>query len=106
MIEAPDELQKTITIPQDHIDVCKAGNMPYKGNAAGNTEDVTDLTGENTSPAPLPAGFTKKGIIALVFSCAAAVLGLIVISWYGAGELGEKERALAEREINSVEKDK
>lgn len=82
MVEAPLELQKKMTLPQNHIDVCKAGDAPYKGNAAGNTIDALDLNGQNLSPAPLPAGFTAKGIVALVFSCVAAFLGLAVIAWY------------------------
>lgn len=51
------------------------------GNAAGNTEDFYDLTGGNRAPPPFPEGFTQGGIVALVFSCIAAVLGLISIVW-------------------------
>lgn len=51
------------------------------GNAAGNTEDLYDLTGENKATPPLPEGFTSRGIVALVSSCIAAVLGLISIVW-------------------------
>lgn len=51
------------------------------GNAAGNTEDLYDLTGENKAPPPLPEGFTPRGIVALVFSCIAAVLGMVSIVW-------------------------
>lgn len=86
MIEAPLELQKTLTIPQNHFDVCKAAGVPTTGNAAGNTEDLLDLSGENKSPAPLPAGFTARGIVALVFSCVSAFLGMAVISWYVTSE--------------------
>ena len=81
MVEAPLELQKTLVIPSNHYDVCAATGTKTSGNAAGNTEDFYDLTGANTSPAPLPAGFTARGIVALVFSCVAAVLGLISITW-------------------------
>lgn len=55
-VEAPLELQKTLTLPQDHIDVCNAGKVPVKGNAAGNTKNLLDLTGQNAPPSPLPAG--------------------------------------------------
>jgi iron transport multicopper oxidase len=55
--------------------------VPYQGNAAGNTADVFDLTGENLSVSPLPAGFTARGIVALVFSCLSAFLGMAVIAW-------------------------
>lgn len=81
MIEAPIELQKTLKVPQNHYDVCKAGDTPIAGNAAGNTIDLLDLKGQNKSPAPLPAGFTARGIVALVFSCISAILGMAVIAW-------------------------
>ncbi|KAF2673663.1 multicopper oxidase [Microthyrium microscopicum] len=82
-IEAPLEVQKSLKIPDDHLAVCKAEGVPTAGNAAGNTVNHFDLTGENKSPAPLPAGFTARGIVALVFSCIAAFLGCAVIAWYG-----------------------
>ena len=81
MVEAPNELQKMLKTPQDHLDACAAQNIPVIGNAAGNTEDFLNLKGESTAPAPLPAGFTAKGIVALVFSVLAAFLGMAVISW-------------------------
>jgi iron transport multicopper oxidase len=81
MIESPLDLQKTLQLPADHLKVCQDSNTPIQGNAAGNTKDVFDLTGENKSIPPLPAGFTAKGIVALVFSCVAAFLGLAVIGW-------------------------
>ena len=81
MIEAPLELQKNLTIPQDHWDACDASGMMKSGNAAGNTQDFYDLTGANHMVAPLPDGFTARGIVALAFSCFAAVLGLASIVW-------------------------
>jgi iron transport multicopper oxidase len=81
MIEAPLDVQKSLTIPQDHFDACTAGNIPQAGNAAANTVDFLDLTGANVAPGPLPDGFTPRGIVALTFSCIAALLGLAVISW-------------------------
>jgi iron transport multicopper oxidase len=81
MIEAPLVLQKTLVVPQDHYDVCRAAGVPVSGNAAGNTVDLLDLKGQNESPAPLPAGFTAGGIVALVFSCISAFLGMAVIAW-------------------------
>ena len=81
MIEAPLDLQKTLKIPEAQIQACKDSGTPYQGNAAGNTVDFFDLTGENVSPAPLPSGFTARGIVALVFSCVAAFLGLASIAW-------------------------
>jgi iron transport multicopper oxidase len=81
MVEAPLEIQKILTIPQNHLDACKAGNVSFEGNAAGNTVDFLDLTGANVPPNPLPAGFTARGIVALVFSCISALVGLAVIAW-------------------------
>ena len=81
MIEAPLDLQQSLTIPQNHIDNCKASNTLYEGNAAGNTIDVYNLEGQNEPVKPLPSGFTARGIVALVFSCIAAFIGMAVISW-------------------------
>ena len=82
MIEAPLDLQKQLTIPDDQLQVCRDQNIATAGNAAGRTDDLLNLQGANRSPKPLPAGFTAKGIIALVFSCVSAFLGMAVISWY------------------------
>ncbi|KAK3944542.1 iron transport multicopper oxidase fet3 [Diplogelasinospora grovesii] len=82
-VEAPLDLQKSLVIPQDHYDVCNAGGVPSAGNAAGNTVDLLDLSGQNTPPAPLPGGFTARGIVALVFSCLSGILGVAVVAWYG-----------------------
>jgi len=82
MVEAPLELQKAQTIPQNHLDACTAGNTPSAGNAAANTVDFLDLTGEPVPPKPLPGGFTARGIVAMTFSCIAALLGLATITWY------------------------
>lgn len=83
LIESPLELQKSLTIPESHYKACEAAGIPTKGNAAGNVQDPFNLDGANVSPDPLPAGFTAKGIVALVFSCIAAFLGCAVIAWYG-----------------------
>ncbi|KAF2265174.1 iron transport multicopper oxidase FET3 precursor [Lojkania enalia] len=85
IIESPLSIQSQLAnkIPSDHYDTCLILNSPTAGNAAGNTQDLLDLTGEFRSPGELPAGFTARGIVALVFSCVAAFLGLGVISWYG-----------------------
>lgn len=81
MVEAPLELQKSLTIPEDHYQACRDMGTPTAGNAAGNTADALDLKGENKSPAPLPAGFTARGIVALVFSCLSAFIGIGFIAW-------------------------
>ncbi|KAK2041654.1 multicopper oxidase [Colletotrichum somersetense] len=82
-VEAPLDLQKTLSIPQNHLDVCAAANIPTVGNAAGNTKDFLDLSGQNKPPARLPDGFTARGIVALVFSCVTGILGVLVVGWYG-----------------------
>lgn len=93
MVEAPLELQAQkrgqgiLSLPADHIAACKAGGNLYEGNAGGNTVDWFDLQNANYQPAPLPKGFTARGIVALVFSIISAFLGLAVISWYGAAEI-------------------
>ncbi|KAJ2979753.1 hypothetical protein NUW58_g7124 [Xylaria curta] len=56
MVEAPKALQETLTIPQNHLDVCAAQQISTTGNAAGNTADFTDLSGENRAPERLPDG--------------------------------------------------
>lgn len=91
MIEAPLDLQKSITIPEDHLAVCASQGLPTAGNAAGNTKDLSDLKGENLPPAPMPSGFTARGIVALIFSCLSAVLGMAVIGWYGIGDSGKSK---------------
>ncbi|CAO2652411.1 Nn.00g006940.m01.CDS01 [Neocucurbitaria sp. VM-36] len=84
-IESPLDVQKQLDgkIPEDHLKVCQDQNVPTKGNAAGNTVDLLDLSGEPMPAGRIPAGFTARGIVALVFSCLAAFLGMAVIGWYG-----------------------
>jgi iron transport multicopper oxidase len=86
MIEAPLSLQKQLNVkdlPASHLAACKDTQTPISGNAAGNTNDLLDVKGENTSPKELPGGFEARGIVALVFSCVAAAVGCAVIVWYG-----------------------
>ncbi|KAM0142925.1 hypothetical protein ACHAO1_000759 [Botrytis cinerea] len=99
MIEAPLELQKSLTIPENHIAACQTRGVPYTGNAAGNTEDYLDLKGANVAPGPLPAGFTAKGIVAMVFSCLAALLGLATITWYGLAEMGDADKEAEKKRL-------
>lgn len=56
MVEAPLHLQKNLSIPDDHWAACQHLGVPMEGNAAGNTENLLDLTGANVSPPPLPTG--------------------------------------------------
>lgn len=82
MIEAPEELQANLKIPEDHLQVCKSQNIATAGNAAGRTDDLLNLNGATVPPARLPDGFTARGTVALVFSVVAAFIGLAVIAWY------------------------
>lgn len=82
MVEAPEELQASLKIPDDHIQACKSQNILTEGNAAGRTQDLLNLKGATQPPARLPAGFTSRGIVALVFSCMSAFIGMAIISWY------------------------
>lgn len=97
LIEAPLEIQKHQNISQNHRDICAAANMQTSGNAAGNTQNFLDLTGQNMQPADLPAGFTARGIVAMVFSCVAAFLGMAAIAWYGMSDV-----AITEPEIQAL----
>ncbi|KAI8954441.1 multicopper oxidase [Xylaria longipes] len=55
-IVAPDIVQRTISIPRDHIDACRRQHIPTVGNAAGNDVNFLDLTGAPTMPDPHPMG--------------------------------------------------
>ncbi|KAF6843969.1 multicopper oxidase [Colletotrichum musicola] len=82
-VEAPLDVQKSLTIPEDHLKACAAANVPTVGNAAANTRNLLDLSGQNAPPPRLPDGFTARGIVALVFSCITGILGVLVVAWYG-----------------------
>ncbi len=47
IIEAPDKL-RGLTFPEDHINNCKILNIPFAGNAGGNTANFTDTSNFNT----------------------------------------------------------
>ncbi|KAF9179824.1 hypothetical protein BGZ51_006637 [Haplosporangium sp. Z 767] len=79
-IEAPELMPSILKVDPTHIEHCKALGIPYSGNAAGN--EGLDLTGANVGPNPLPGTFTAKGIVALVFTIIAALLGLGTVIWY------------------------
>ncbi|KAL8947295.1 MAG: hypothetical protein Q9222_006412 [Ikaeria aurantiellina] len=82
-----------VVIPATHLEACMAQNVPIAGNAAGNTDDLFNLEGENAPPAPLPAGFEARGIVAMVFSVVAAFVGMGVIGWYGGLEAGGRGKS-------------
>ncbi|KAG0035562.1 hypothetical protein BGZ82_005230 [Podila clonocystis] len=80
MIEAPEAMAGVLTVDSKHFEQCKALGIPYEGNAAGN--QGLDLTGQNVGPNPLSGTFTAKGIVALVFTIIAALMGLATVIWY------------------------
>ena len=53
------------------------------------------MVGENVQVKRLPTGFTAKGIVALVFSCISAFLGLAAISYYGMNDIENMEKRVA-----------
>ncbi|CAK7894613.1 iron transport multicopper oxidase Fet3p [[Candida] anglica] len=97
LIEAPEQLNADPRqkLTENHKDICTKAGMSWNGNAAGNTKNFLDLTGQNVQHKPLPAGFTARGIVALVFSCIAAFLGLASIAYYGMSDIADVEARVA-----------
>lgn len=81
-IEDPLALQSQQP-PEEFYQNCVNNGVPIAGNAAGNIDDLFDLTGENTQPKPLPTGFTAKGYFALLLSTLVGLFGLWSIIEYG-----------------------
>lgn len=94
-IEDPITLQQNETLTENYLQVCNAAGIKTEGNAAANSDDFFDLTGENVQVAPLPEGFTARGIVALVFSCIAGLLGCIAIGYYGMQDIPDVEERVA-----------
>lgn len=97
LVEAPHQARKREKVPKEHYDVCIAGNVPYQGNAAANTDDFLNLKGQNAQAPYLPEGFTAKGVFALIVSICSAFVGLYFIGRYGLGDDEEAETKVAER---------
>jgi iron transport multicopper oxidase len=87
LIEAPTQMQERMSIPQQHYDVCQAAGVPFVGNAANNSENFLDLSGQHEQQPFLPKGFTARGIVALAFSFISAILGIGFIVVYGFSDL-------------------
>ncbi|BDD62312.1 ferroxidase fet3 [Monascus purpureus] len=87
MVEAPQQIQERVSVPEQHYEVCRAAGVAYEGNAAGNTQDLLDMKGQNKQPGWLPGGFTARGIVALVFSIISAFAGMGFIAVYGISDL-------------------
>ncbi|GAB7341808.1 hypothetical protein MBLNU457_g0135t2 [Dothideomycetes sp. NU457] len=103
MVEAPLELQQSLTLPANHLQVCKDSKTLTAGNAAGNTINLLDLKGQPSPPGPIPAGFTAKGIVALVFSIISALIGMGFIGWYGAMPIGKEEETAVQQTIAQMD---
>ncbi|KAJ4520486.1 hypothetical protein HRR83_002491 [Exophiala dermatitidis] len=109
-VESPLTLQHQLAdkIPANHWAACAANDPPYlvAGNAAGLTENLLDVSEAPAPHAPLPDGFTTKGIVAMTFSILAGLLGIATVAWYGMGEMGtiekEKEKAKIARLTSAV----
>ncbi|CAI5760784.1 unnamed protein product [Candida verbasci] len=97
LIEDPMGIQNNETqqLTENHKQICEKGGIPWEGNAAGNSDNYLDLKSENLQHKRLPTGFTARGIIALVFSCVAGVLGLMAIAFYGMNDIADVEERVA-----------
>ncbi|ODV64382.1 ferroxidase FET3 [Ascoidea rubescens DSM 1968] len=106
LVEAPLQVQKDEgqQLTENHISICEAAGVLPSGNAAANTEDFFDLTNENVQVKDLPSGFTGRGIVALVFSCIAGILGIIVLGIYGLLPINEK-KVIEDFGVESIELD-
>ncbi|KAL4897033.1 Cupredoxin [Aspergillus ambiguus] len=49
-VEAPEKIQEQMSLTDHEISICKAADVAYEGNAAGNTTDLLNLTGQNKQP--------------------------------------------------------
>ena len=101
LVEDPLSLQSNSSqqLTANMLEMCTNSNISSKGNAAGNYENFLDLTGENVQQKNIPDGFTKKGIIAMVFSCIAGILGLVTIAIYGMQDMTPEQEAEDIREL-------
>lgn len=83
-VEAPRALQETLTVPQNHYDVCAAGHVPVVGNAAAHSVDWLDLGGQPAAKPPLPDGYVPR--LHLSLQVPAGLTGPLQI--YDAGHRG------------------
>lgn len=90
VVEAPDYMQKQLTIPQTILNQCAAQNIPTSGNIVG-TMSTTDFKGEPSGPYPLKLGWTPKAIGAMAGCLITAILGFITIVWYAWGDVDEED---------------
>ncbi|KAK6202582.1 iron transport multicopper oxidase FET3 precursor [Scheffersomyces amazonensis] len=97
LIEDPLGIQSNPNqaLSDDFINSCTKNGIPVEGNAAANSKNFLDLTGQNVQVKPLPTGFTARGIVALVFSCIAGFLGMGAITVYGLADIKDVEHRVA-----------
>lgn len=95
MIEDPLAIQEKQSFTDNYLDMCDKSGVKTSGNAAGNSEDFLDMRGENVQVKPLPDGFTARGIVALVFSFVAGILGCAAIGYYGMADIPDVEERTA-----------
>ncbi|KAI5956718.1 FET3 [Candida jiufengensis] len=97
LIEDPMGIQNSSTqqLTENHKQICSKVGVPIEGNAAGNSTDYLNLDGEHLQQKRLPTGFTPRGIVALVFSCLAGILGLVAIAFYGMQDINDVEERVA-----------
>ena len=88
LVEAPAQLRENPKDSPATLSCLRCRWCSYRWDAAANTENFLDLTGQNVQEPDLPPGFTARGIVALVFSCVAAFVGMGAIAWYGLGRYG------------------
>ncbi|SCU96426.1 LANO_0E13476g1_1 [Lachancea nothofagi CBS 11611] len=106
LVEDPLSIQESQSqqLTDNHKNVCKGVGISTEGNAAGNSTDYLNLFGENVQEKFIATGFTAKGIVAFVFSCIAAVLGLISIAVYGLMDLSNiEEKVMDELDLDISE---
>lgn len=97
LIEDPEAIQKNSSqhLTDNHKQICEKVGVSWEGNAAANSNNYLDLKGENIQVKRLPTGFTARGIVALVFSCIAAFLGIAAIAYYGMNDIEDVEERVA-----------
>lgn len=91
-IEAPQQMQEQLQIPQVMMDQCRKLGIEPSGNVES-IDSTTDLGAYYAGPNPQVLGWTPKGIGALAGTIIAAVLGMLAVVWYAfvGGQIDESE---------------
>ncbi|KAG9005058.1 ferroxidase fet3 [Tulasnella sp. 427] len=87
-IEAPDYMQKWLTIPDEVTQQCQQAGIKTSGNAAGH-DDPEDWTNLPLGPYPQKLGWTPRGIGAMFACVFTATLGMATVVWYGLTGMGD-----------------